>query len=209
MVQKTTLFFDFNGTILNDLPAWEKSVKKVFNNYGKEPPTIEEYFTLMKKDYLEAYRSKGITASREEINDIYIPEYNRLVHTAEMFPGVLNTLLFLKKKGIKLGLLTLQPEEMVQPLLKKFFIESVFLPDYTEFHCKDKAKAIVKIAETTGTDLECICFMGDTPSDISQGQEAGVRTAAFLPGHLPQSMFEENPPNYLFTNFNQAMRFAG
>lgn len=201
-----TFLFDFNGTLLDDMPIWRMAMVKTFSTFGKEPPTTERYFSEMKKDYMDVYRSRGITASREEINAIYIPEYNRLVSTANVFHGVTSTLSTLKKKGIKIGLLTLQPEEMVTPLLKKFLLTDMFSADYCDYHCKDKAKTILNIAESTGTKMEHICFMGDTPSDITQGREAGVRTAAFLTGHLPEHMFAENPPNHLFTGFSQLLR---
>lgn len=203
-----TMLFDFNGTLLNDMPIWRMAMVKTFKSFEKDPPTTEEYFSKMKKDYLDVYRSRGITASREEINAIYIPEYNRLVSTADVFHGVTSTLSTLKKKGIKMGLLTLQPEEMVTPLLEKFLLAEMFTADYCDFHCKDKAKTILSIAEATGTDLKHVCFMGDTPSDITQGQEAGVRTAAFLTGHLPEHMFAENPPNHVFTSFSQLLRLV-
>jgi len=96
------MLFDWNGTILDDMPIWRMAMEKAFTTYGKEPPTTEQYFSEMKKDYMESYRSRGITTSREEINAIYIPEYNRLIHTAKIFHGAFDTLSRFKKKVLNL-----------------------------------------------------------------------------------------------------------
>lgn len=203
-----TVLFDLNGTIFDDFHVWEAAKNKTFSYYEKVPPTAEEYFSEMKKDYMEIYRSRGINATREEINAIYIPEYNRLAHTATIFQSAFNTLCTLKRKGVNLGLLTLQPKEMVTPLLEKFFLDDIFDEAHSEFHCKNKAEAIVQIAKANNTGLEHFFFMGDTPSDITQGKEARVRTAVFLPGHLPLHLFEENPPHHVFTVFSQILMVA-
>jgi beta-phosphoglucomutase-like phosphatase (HAD superfamily) len=44
------MLFDWNGTILDDIPIWYESVKEIFRVFGKRPPTIAEYFRELKGD---------------------------------------------------------------------------------------------------------------------------------------------------------------
>lgn len=197
------MLLDFNGTVFNDIPVWHSAMRKIFETYSLKPPTIEEFYSKMGKDYLDVYRHYGVTASRDEMNAIYGAEYNRLVHTATPFPGVLETLSILKRSGTRLGLITMQPEEFVHPILKEFCLEDLFDKRYRWFHCMDKVQAIgdALVAENTNKD-QC-CFIGDTPSDITQGKRAGVKTALFLPGHLPEKLFVKSPPTYTFRSFKE------
>ena len=203
MKHVTLFLLDFNGTVLNDVPLWHLAMRKIFETYKLKPPTIEEFYSKMGKDYLDVYRHYGVTASRDEMNAIYGAEYNRLVHTVTLFTGVVETLSLLKRNGTKLGLITMQPEEFVSPLLKEFCLEDLFEDRYRWFHCTDKVQAIKDALVAENTDKNHCCFMGDTPSDIIQGKQAGVQTAVFLPGHLHEKLFSKSPPTYKFRSFKE------
>jgi len=72
------LFCDWNGTILDDMPIWEQAMQKIFLFFGKNPPTIGEYFRELETgDHLDIHRKRGIIASRDELNAIYGPAYER------------------------------------------------------------------------------------------------------------------------------------
>src|SRR3989344_3719363 len=121
------LFCDFNNTILDDMPIYDEARKKTFLAFGVEPPTIEEHFRALESgDYLEAYRKYGVNASREELNAIYEPAYNALLHEARLFPQVHETLLRLRVRGVTLMLITSQQESLVVHLLDRFWIRGRF-----------------------------------------------------------------------------------
>lgn len=197
------LFCDWNGTLLDDMPIWDKARQKTFRASGVEPPTLAEYFLeLQSGDYLEVYRKRGITASRDELNAIYEPVYEAQLANAKLFPQVRKILRQLhEKNNIRLVLITAQQEALVSPLLDKFGIRSLF--DDCLFHTLDKKTAITEIIQRYNVNLGDCSFIGDSPSDIRHAKKAGIITIAFLAGHIPENLLRETNANYYIRTFKE------
>ncbi|MBI2057745.1 MAG: HAD family hydrolase [Candidatus Yanofskybacteria bacterium] len=181
------LFCDWNGTLLDDMPVWDNARRKTFLTFGVEPPTIADYFQELENgDYMEVYRKRGITASREELNAIYGPEYERGVSSAALFPGVKATLQLLHQQGVRLALVTAQHENLVVPLLNKFDLCHLFSD--CAFHVLDKKTVVAKIVQQNSVRPNECSFVGDAPSDIRHAKKAGVIAIAFLGGHIPKEL---------------------
>ncbi|MCL5733385.1 MAG: HAD family hydrolase [Patescibacteria group bacterium] len=187
------VLFDWNGTVLNDIPVWHESVKEIFCVYGKNPPTIAEYFSELEGDYLQIYQSRGIVASRDELNAIYEPFYEAHISEAVLFPSAKDVLLLLARLGIRIGLVTAQKENLVSPLLDKFGLSDLFW--YKAFHALDKKSAIQRIVADADVCPENCYFVGDAPSDIRHGKKAGIKTIAFLGGYIPESLVISAKPD--------------
>src|SRR3989344_8622346 len=159
------LFCDWNGTLLDDMPIWDEARKKTFLAFGVEPPTVADYFRELENgDYLEVYRRRGISASREELNAIYEPAYETQLHHTKLFPGVSETLRQLHERGVCLILITTQQERLVAPLLKKFRIQHLF--KHLAFHALDKKTVISAAMQEHGIKPNACYLVGDSPSDI-------------------------------------------
>lgn len=193
--------FDWNGTLLDDIPVWYASVKEIFRVFGKEPPSLAQFFRELEGDYLAIYRSRGIEASRDELNAIYEPFYAAHVSEAMTFPQVRGTLQRLVDRGVKLGLITAQQAPLVSPLLEKLGLGGFFL--YRAYHVLDKQAAINQVLNDQGIGPEECCFVGDAPSDIRHSNKAGVVTVAYLAGYIPEDLVLQSGPTLQIRNFNE------
>ena len=181
------LFCDWNGTLLDDMPIWDKARRKTFLAFGVKPPTVADYFRELESgDYLEVYRKRGINASRDELNAIYEPAYEERLADAVLFPGAAATLQQLHEKGIRLILVTSQQEALVVPLLNKFGIRHLF--DDCAFHTFDKKAVITEVAQRNDATLNQCYFIGDSPSDIRHAKKAGAIAVAFIGIHIPEEL---------------------
>ena len=52
------VLFDWNGTLLDDTLLWYDVVLKVFHTFGKQAPTLEQYFRELEGDYFIIYTSR-------------------------------------------------------------------------------------------------------------------------------------------------------
>ncbi|MEK7580305.1 MAG: HAD family hydrolase [Patescibacteria group bacterium] len=195
------VLFDWNGTILDDIPIWYKSVSEIFRVFGKTPPTIAEYFKELEGDYIQIYRSRGIEASRDELNLIYEPFYQAHIVGATLFPNIKDVLRFLNDQGIITGIITAQKDILVSPLLDKFEIKDFF--HYRVFHALDKKIVIQQILEQEKTNPTECYFIGDAPSDIRHGKKAGVVTIGFLAGYIPEELVVGAEPEYVIHNLEE------
>ena len=195
MNKSKLVLFDFNGTILNDTSVFLNSMREVFRFFNKKPPTKDKYFAEIEGDYLKIYTSRGITAGRDRLNEIYEAYYNQHVHPAELHPGVISTLNECQVKGFSLGMITTPKKDLTVPLLKKFEIEKYFSDSY--FHVFNKAKYIqIFLKEYSISPANCF-YVGDAPSDIRHAKKASVKSIAFLNGFVSEELLKAAEPDYL------------
>jgi HAD superfamily hydrolase (TIGR01509 family) len=181
------LFCDWNGTILDDMPIWYAAKCQQFFEYGKTPPTINEYFCALESgDYMEVYRKFGISASREDMNASYESAYEKSLSLAELFPGTKKALMRLNAQGVRLVLVTAQLEKLVLPLLDKFGIRELFWRVATDI--TDKAAVFTSVMKETGADREDCFSVGDAPSDIRHARKAGIVSIALVSGWMDEKL---------------------
>ncbi len=196
------VLFDLNGTIFDDTQIWLASVKSVFNNFGLEPPSITDFFQSLEKDYMSVYRKYGITATREETNQIYCQTYIQLIDDTKLNPNVLETIAKIPS-WIKRGIVTSQPENLVAPLLEKFGLLPLFslvIP-----HVLDKSTCINQILSRHRLNpLGCI-YVGDAPSDIKHAKKSGVRSVAFRNPFIPIDLIEDLKPDHIISDMSEIL----
>lgn len=204
---RKAVLFDWNGTLLDDIPVWYDSVKEIFRVYEKTPPTMEEYFREWEGDYLKIYQSRGITVSREEMNKVYGLYYEAHVKTAVLNFRAKEVLsnLFLRKNTF-VGLITAQPRELVVPLLDKFDIGGFFL--YRAFHVLDKKETIRRLLKREDIDPKNCYYVGDTPSDMRHAKKAGVVAVSFLNGYVPEDLIMNSAPDFIIRNLEEILKIV-
>lgn len=195
------VLFDWNGTLFNDIPIWYEAVKETFKFFGKEPPTIEQYFKELEGDYASIYKSRGIEASRDELNTVYESHYERHMNEAALFPGVRAILEFLAQRGKILGLITGQKEFLVSPLLDKFGINAFFR--YREFNVTNKKEVISIVLKRAEVDNDNCCYIGDTLSDIKHAKQVGVIPIAFASGYIPEGLLINAEPRFIIRSLEE------
>lgn len=186
--------FNWNGTLVDDLKIWYSTIVRVFRHFGVEPPTIEEYFSIYRGDYLDIYRQKGIVATREETTAVYIVYYKEALPKISLFAGAKEIILELKEANKVLGLVTGQPKELVVPALERFGLSSCF--SHLCFYPQNKARAILKILEIEKKPATDCCYVSHTLADIIVANQVGIVSVAFLNEYLPETLVEGVEPKY-------------
>lgn len=201
--------FDWNGTLLDDMLIWHKTMKTIFKCFGKEPPTIACFFEELERyhgDYLVIYQSRGVTLNKEQLNELYGKTYRSMDYLARLSPNARQTLQQLKARKIFLGLITSQPEILTAPLLHRFGLVEIF--HYLKFDCVNKSSAILDVlAQENIAPKEC-CYVGDSPSDIRHANKAGVVSVAFINGHLAPEILIATNPNFVIRNFSELLKLT-
>lgn len=195
------VLFDWNNTIANDFVIWWQAVEETFRAFGGQAPTVREYFDGLKGDYLELYRQRGVSASREELNGVYESFYENHINEITLFSEVKEILRFLSKQGIIIGLVTQQKEFLIFPVLEKYGLKKLF--SYCECHALSKTIAICQILKKESMPSQNCFFIGDAPSDINHGKKAGVKTIAFLNGYVPEDLVVAAKPDFFVRNLRE------
>lgn len=128
---KNTYFFDFDGTLVDSMPYWYRCDEEYLILKGIKPePNIHEIlwpFSVYETAtyYHEHY---GVDKDPKDIVDeIYEIMGEHYAKDIDFRPGVKDVILDLKKKGNKVGILTLTAESVVRKsLIKEGLNEDVF-----------------------------------------------------------------------------------
>lgn len=201
MIEIETVLFDWNNTVVDDFRVWWDAIQETFRAFKQQPLTVREYFKGLTGDYLELYRQRGISASREELNSIYELSYERRINEITLSPGIKEILNFLNRRLIIAGLITQQKYFLISPILEKFGLDKAF--SYCECHALSKTEAICRILHYEKIEPEKCCFVGDAPSDINHGKKARVKTIAFINGNVPEDLVIAAKPDFIIKSFEE------
>lgn len=203
------VIFDWNGTLIDDIPIWYDSVEKIFELHDISPPSIGDYFRKLEtvKSYTEIYNSLGINLSKEGLDQIYQKEYQEHLQEIRLSPGVKETLNILKQKRAVLGIITMQLGSLFDPVflrlnLKKYFKEVIV-------EARGKSNIILHLCALERIRPENCYYVGDSPSDIRQAKKAGVKSIAYLSDYIPKDLILKAEPDFVISNFEELPKLIG
>ena len=176
----TTIFFDFDGTLINTNNVIIESWQHTYKHYlGKEMPVErivstfgEPLLLTMAREFPEVDPSESAEEYRA-----YQREYaDRLV---ESFDGISELLTELKKAGYKIGIVTSRTRVSANHYLDMFdlkgFFDDMVTCDDTDIHKPNPEPLLLAIKRMGVTKDECI-MIGDGPFDIKCANNAGVKS---------------------------------
>lgn len=193
-MDKKAALFDLNGTLLNDVLVIFEGTCKIFDEYRIQRPNMREWFARLENDYVNAYESFGIKTDRKELNRIFLEYYKSQMEKIELSRNVKETLQCLKEKGVFLGIITTQLEELALPILERRGIASYF--EEIDYHIIDKLKTIKESMQKHGFRPENCFYIGDTPADIRHSRRAGAKAVAYIHGHIPIDLINNALPRH-------------
>jgi pyrophosphatase PpaX len=194
------VLFDLDGTLIDTIDLLLECARHTFE--GRTPaPTDEEWIaglgTPLRKQFA-AY-----TTSDEEIEALAqrYRAYQREHHDrlTNAYPGVLETLDELERRGHPMGIVTSKSNEMMDRGLEWVgiirYMRTRVGMDNAKRHKPDPHPVEVALEELGYSPDEAL-FLGDSPHDIASGNAAGVITVAALWGPFTREQLEPYHPAY-------------
>ena len=191
----THLIWDFNGTVLDDVEIGIASANALLARCGLSPiPSVEYYRSVFGFPVRDYYRRLGIDFSKtsfEELAPIWVEEYLSRVDKASLYDGVLETLVQLKRKGVRQILLSATEIDMLKGQLEALGIESyfdgIFGADNIHASSKKKQAEMWCLENPSAKPL----FFGDTNHDFEVAEAVGGDCILFSGGHQSEERLLE------------------
>lgn len=187
------ILFDLDGTLVDTHDVDVISLYEVVKEYF--PDTLETVESLGRVFGLpsnEALKSVGF--SEDKIPEAYAKwckAIEKRSSSVKLFDGVLAVLEILKKRGVKLGIITSRKRsdygkygilgDYIPLELSPYFIKAVCSDDVE--HPKPYPDSLLKYMQDTGAKPHEILFIGDTKTDLECADKAGVDFALALWGY--------------------------
>ncbi|MBR0461193.1 MAG: HAD family phosphatase [Erysipelotrichaceae bacterium] len=177
------VFFDFDGTIADSMPYWEKSSVEDLKARGIEPPEdllvrmsfmnfIDSTKFILKEFNLPDTLEEAAARRRAAMERYYATEVP-LVKDAD------RVLSDLKERGIKSYITTVSSETMMMPCLKRLdvlkYFDGIFSCDDVPYPKTDE-RFFIEAARKYGFAHDEVLVVDDSYGAIKTGRDVGMRT---------------------------------
>ena len=219
MIQKFTILFDLDGTLVDTAPDLMMAHNHVMEKFGYEERKLADIKKLagggskamLRKSMHEIAELSGkIKKTNEKIEDEMTKEFinfysNNINKESKLITGVLEFLSWCKNNYISMAVCTNKQEYLSIDLLKKINIYHFF--DYvaggnTFNHNKPDPKHLTYTIEIIGGNLKKSIMIGDSETD------SGAAEAAGIPFVLIEGGYTEKKSNQIYHN-HLAKNFIG
>jgi len=191
---KKTVIFDLDGTLVDTLidikNALDLSIKK-YNFQGINDSNLRKMLGKGSKALIKkTFEVNDYIPSNEETEEIltnFLKYYkNNLCIHSQTFPGILETLDWLKLNNICIGICTNKYESLAKDLILKLKIDSYFnviTGGDTFNYRKPNPKHLIDTISLLGGIKENALMIGDSITDIQAARNAGIPSIAVSWGY--------------------------
>lgn len=186
------VIYDMDGLLVNSEPIWQEAEKEVFKTVG---------ITLTTEDCI---KTTGIPTSavfdywyeispwfgktKQELEKMLFEKvFSMIKQRATAMPGVIETLIFFKNKGLKIGLASASPLELIEIVLERLKIKEYF--DFyhsatLEKNNKPHPDVYWTVAKKMGCPIENCLILEDSINGIRGAKASGATVVAVPDDHF-------------------------
>ena len=197
---KTTIIWDWNGTLLNDAHFCVMCMNKVLIKRNIPQIDIDQYrnfFTFPVKKYYEAIGFDFEKENFEVPAMEFINQYYSHLSEADLHPCATDVLEFFKKSGTKqLVLSAMEHENLIVSLTDKgiinFFDEISGINDH---YAHSKLEMGIDLIKKAGVSVDKTLMIGDTLHDLEVASGLGIDCILVANGHQSKERLLKETPN--------------
>lgn len=185
---KEHVIWDWNGTLLADLDHAVTTVNRLLTEEKLQPISMEEYKKAFGFPVVDYYKKLGFDTSPENflnLCDRFNHYFYEGLHMCDLWPGVRETLEFVKTNGKMQSLLSASEHSMLLSSVRWFQLEHVF-DHVVGIHDKTAASKVARgleLIERVHIPREKTVLIGDTDHDLEVANAMGIDAILVEHGH--------------------------
>ena len=191
------IIFDFDGTLADTIDILLNITNRLSTEFGFKSATKEELAQLSNLTSWQILRYSGISIFKFPLLIRKLKaELRNEIPNIQLFPGIKEVLLELKKLGFQLGIITSNSRENVLASLEINGLQGIFTFIYSG-STFGKHKVIKRWLKKERINAEEVIYVGDETRDIDAAKKTGIKIIAVSWGFNSQSALAAQNPDFL------------
>jgi phosphoglycolate phosphatase len=191
------IIFDFDGTLADTIDILLSITNRLSAEFGFKSATKEELAQLSNLNSWQILQYSGISIFKFPLLIRRLKaELRSEVPNIQLFPGIKEVILELKKRGFQLGIITSNSKENVLGALAKNGLQDTFTFIYSG-STFGKHKVINKWLRIENIHTEKVVYVGDEIRDIDAAKKTGIKVIAVGWGFNSQEALAAQNPDFL------------
>jgi len=202
----TTLLFDWDGTLVDSaqlgLIAFERSFATLGLAFDHEI-----YQAVYSPNWYSIYEAMGLPKEKwDTVDQLWNQHYGE--QTAQPVAGAQETIIELKRRGYRLGIVSSGTEcrvvREVSALRLEDFFETVVCNEQME-NKKPHPEGLETAMRSLGCSTEATCYVGDSPEDIEMGKRARILTVGVRSAYPTSWKLKSHKPDILIESLAELL----
>ena len=216
MIQKLTILFDLDGTLVNTAPDLMAAHNYVMKKFGYNTKNIDEIrdivglgaAVMIGRSLWRESKKELSTITNQTTKDAMVKEFldfygKNIVKESKLINGVYEFLKWAKENNISMGVCTNKQEYLAVDLLKKIKIYDFF--EYvagrnTFEYCKPDPRHLTNTIEIMSGDIKKSLMIGDSENDADAAKSAGIPMILLEDGYTDKKI-EQIHHDHLIKDF--------
>jgi phosphoglycolate phosphatase len=194
--QFTHVFWDFNGTILDDTALCLNIINTLLSKKQLPPLTLERYREVFDFPVIRYYEKVGFDFSKdcwETVSLDFIQSYQADMHNCSLHKGVPELLMHLKNNQITCAVLSAMQENALVHLLNTHELQDYFVSinGLQDHYANSKTHLGEALIQKLNCNPEQVLMIGDTAHDADVAKSLGIQCALTSAGHQSHARLEK------------------
>lgn len=187
-MKKTTVIFDWNGTLIDDVDLCLSLLNKMLFKRNLDTLSVERYREIFTFPVIEYYKKAGMDVENESFDDLaveFMDPYVEQYRTCSLVLHAEEVLAKLKEKGLRCIVLSATKQDYLEEQVSAFNIAHYFneLVGIQDIKAAGKIERAKQWMSTQGIDpKECI-MIGDSIHDSEVAAELKIDCLLSTTGH--------------------------
>ena len=202
----TTLLFDWDGTLVDSAQLGLTAFERSFAELGV-PFDPEVYAQVYSPNWYSVYEAMGLPKDKwQKADELWIQHYGE--QTAQPVAGAPRTIVDLKEKGYRLGVVSSGTECRVVREVSELGLEGLFEVVICNEQMENKKphpEGLETAIRSLGCSREESCYVGDSPEDIEMGKRANMLTVGVRSAYPTSWKLESHCPDIFLESVTELL----
>jgi phosphoglycolate phosphatase len=206
------VMFDLDGTLVDSVPDLAAAIDKTLLVLGQPAAGIKQVRdwvgngakVLVRRALAGSLEHDRVEDKQaEQALELFMQHYAENHALTQIYPGVRQTLNWLREQQIELAIVTNKPERFVAPLLEEKGLGGYFrwiIGGDTLPQQKPDPAALLHVMRLAGVESAHALFIGDSRNDVLAAKAAGVQCVALNYGYNHGRPIAEENPAYVLAS---------